>query len=926
MATLAQRIQQEPDAFRVFLLLVNYRSGGVAGQQWFSDREWRFGPSVAYGHINPDPRLRGGLNVETIGDDGGLLGGVIAVDEGVWELVNLDGALDAWRGYFVDGQVMIGWMVGKLSDGTLVGLDDVLNEPVFKGVGVGRPKRSWDLLRIKAQSAGYQLERPINPRLFSPPCPHFPATTAGCINFGNVWNQTGTHTIEAWVEVTDPTVSGQKVWDKDTGTSGWGLEVGTAGAGTVRYFCRQQTPVNTDTGVVVTLATWVHVAVVVDTTAGTRKVYINGVLTVTSSGVVGSPATNAANFRVGSGLGGRTSQGRVWNTARSVTQIRGNMYLPLVGNETGLVANPGMEDGRGATTSDTKTGSVITGSLDSSVTWTTSDWCEPSLVGKPWPKAMGLVQDVPLLPIDPAQNIWAAALGPLPYGGAVRSNHNALAGAAYSWDLPRGLVTLVSAASGELSADVCGQVPFSGAIGFDGSTSFGTTTVTCPAGAMTLEMLVRPRTTAATTRYCGGWRNGTSAGARFLVFDTFGQNSIIVQVRNDSGVSFVARKVGLVQDRCYHVAGVLDPASGFLYLYVDGVLEASTAISGTWNTVLSTFVVARMPDAASNFLNAVLDEVRIWSVARTQAQIQTGMIAEITSGTGLVRRWGFNETSGTAATDSVAAGAMTLTAPSWTYSRITHADIVRDTLTSAAGVSAGSIDSTSSASFARDVPGDSGWLVTDSTTCREALHGILQGVGSYLVPVDSTYFMGEIELPTGTPDEACDFASWAYPLSRRPAPDEDATEASVYLISLGYSQNNARMDGSAVAGLLTTDPARFAYATQQWRRAPASDFSILTDEPQARTLEIDSALLRKADAFVVAQRMLPFYGPTRERIWFPMKAAGLPIRIFGEMRWTLVNGDGVTRLECGPPGSCFRVLRLRRVVGKSVNVEAMGFR
>ncbi len=50
----------------------------------------------------------------------------------------------------------------------------------------------------------------------------------------------------------------------------------------------------------------------------------------------------------------------------------------------------------------------------------------------------------------------------------------------------------------------------------------------------------------------------------------------------------------------------------------------------------------------------VLDETRIWNIARTQAEIQSAKNSELTSGTGLIGRWGMNEGSGTTIIDSTA--------------------------------------------------------------------------------------------------------------------------------------------------------------------------------------------------------------------------------------------------------------------------------
>ena len=47
------------------------------------------------------------------------------------------------------------------------------------------------------------------------------------------------------------------------------------------------------------------------------------------------------------------------------------------------------------------------------------------------------------------------------------------------------------------------------------------------------------------------------------------------------------------------------------------------------------------------FFGGMMDEARVWNRALTQAEIQSGMNQEITSGTGLLGRWGLNENTGT---------------------------------------------------------------------------------------------------------------------------------------------------------------------------------------------------------------------------------------------------------------------------------------
>ena len=59
---------------------------------------------------------------------------------------------------------------------------------------------------------------------------------------------------------------------------------------------------------------------------------------------------------------------------------------------------------------------------------------------------------------------------------------------------------------------------------------------------------------------------------------------------------------------------------------------------------------------AAGFFAGVVDEARVWNVVRSGAQILASRDQELTSGSGLIGRWGLNEASGTTATNSVSGG------------------------------------------------------------------------------------------------------------------------------------------------------------------------------------------------------------------------------------------------------------------------------
>ncbi|HEV8199592.1 MAG TPA: LamG-like jellyroll fold domain-containing protein [Candidatus Polarisedimenticolia bacterium] len=123
-----------------------------------------------------------------------------------------------------------------------------------------------------------------------------------------------------------------------------------------------------------------------------------------------------------------------------------------------------------------------------------------------------------------------------------------------------------------------------------------------------------------------------------------------------------------------HVALVADrtPGAQELRLYVNGDL-ASSASASLWGTNpisttdSATLGAARLGDGTLGlFFDGRMDEFRMWSVARTEAQIESTMNTQVDAATpGLLARWGMNEGTGATTQESVSLANAVLNGAAW---------------------------------------------------------------------------------------------------------------------------------------------------------------------------------------------------------------------------------------------------------------------
>lgn len=106
------------------------------------------------------------------------------------------------------------------------------------------------------------------------------------------------------------------------------------------------------------------------------------------------------------------------------------------------------------------------------------------------------------------------------------------------------------------------------------------------------------------------------------------------------------------QNQWHHVAAVV--ANGTMLLYLDGQEIANATYSGTPSANESAQNIGASTGFGGRFFDGVIDEVRVWNVARSQQEIADNISTEFTgTEAGLVAYFPMNDGSGTTATNLV---------------------------------------------------------------------------------------------------------------------------------------------------------------------------------------------------------------------------------------------------------------------------------
>lgn len=402
-------------------------------------------------------RLQSPYNVSLSLYQPGKIGGSSLPGFGDVSIINPDGQLDYLANYSWNGRpltVYLGRKGDSFSNFT----------PIFQGTSAGITGDE-DQLRLKLRDLQHLFSIPIQSSLYRGT--QNALTFNGTTQYGNATLAcpAGSMTLEAWIKLAGNTVNTLYIAGYQNNVAA-GCRVLRLAAGPTNA-CQWFVINDAGTGFAVasnlTAGVWTHLAGVLDTTANTITLYVNGVQAATTSisgtfnttlnalAVARSPYSNTGFLAMD------IDELRIWSVAQSLSSIQANMNHELNGTETGLYGDWTFNDNSGGFASDITAG-AHTLTLNNTPSWTSSYEGGPELAGKPKPLSYGKVKQKEAVLIDSSRLIYQIHDRAVQSIDAVYDKGAALTLTTdYTVDTTRGLITLLHSPAGQVTADVSGD-------------------------------------------------------------------------------------------------------------------------------------------------------------------------------------------------------------------------------------------------------------------------------------------------------------------------------------------------------------------------------------------------------------------------------------------------------------------------------------
>jgi len=433
-------------------------------------------------------------------------------------------------------------------------------------------------------------------------------------------------TIEAWIKPND--------------ISGTEYIVGKAAAYTLSMANAElQFAVNGEgrstTTVGLTANTWQHVALTFDNAGKLAKFYVDGEFVEAIQFTNALTASNnvldiGALLSTSDDWNGQLADVRLWNVARTGAEIAENFNRPVSGNEGGaLVAHYTFDEASGATATDSA------GSNNGTITGATRVDLAPDVFGTKLTVQENETAQGQMTPSDVVGTAtYSVQTAPNNAGTvSIDSNGNWTYTPAANFngtetftlratDGTRNddetITVTVNAVSGK-SVDVSGSV-----LALDGSNDYAT--VRHDAGlnnsVWTIETWFQTSSHTASGDSNIGRLISKAQGTGGNQFSIYMSQGKLNLVTNGLDTSTVTTTDTYNDGAWHHVSGVYDGST--LKLYVDGDLVQQASVSGTPTLDTKDLNMGAFDDGsgATQFFNGKLDEVRVWTEARTDAEIR----------------------------------------------------------------------------------------------------------------------------------------------------------------------------------------------------------------------------------------------------------------------------------------------------------------
>ena len=811
--------------------------------------------------------------------------------------------LDGLRTIAFDGWSIKIYLVGTLSSGAVIGWSLASANPIFVGTFFGDAivNETQTKLNVRDMQQLLSTDAQVNLYRGMSHCLTFNGTSQSATFTGLA--SLAAKTIEFWMRCKGSTGALQVVaWQGSSWAANaldWSIHVDTSGHLNAQpYNGGSSASTITSSGHDYRDGLWHHVCLTIDATPIATFLVDGNLVGATTPGAF---TTRTGNLTFGYNgtsdwFDGEIDEIRFWNT--NLTQLEIQTYMNVE-----RVADPRMRgywqcnDNLGSAPADTS-GNGLTGALTGqtgSNMWTWSGEGYSDLAGQQKPYCLGPVLEMAPTCVDPGRLIYQVHDGQLLSVPNLYDKAAALT-VTTQWvvlDVNRGFVQLLTNPQGTVTAQV---VPnsnvFGSAVQYDGASGHASGTVSCPAGSMTMECLAYSAKTGS-TQLLVDYNNGSAAGLRRLILDA--SNNLTFRVRNDAATIFSTPNYLLPTGQWHWIAGVLDTSNLLAIVYVDGVNVAQVTVTGTFSTALSAFHLAY--DGTGNFINGNLDQVRLWNVARTQAAIAADLMHELPPvTTGLVHSWRCDENTGSTLTDNVSGGVnLTLAGTtSWVASRMSVADLVKAFVTSRGPLSESQLDTAAFVAMNAAQPGDAYYLLEGGKqqTFLNVLDALINWNGFFSSTRAGLLTLGVLNPPVGNSSGDFDDSSIMSDLTVDSALDNtsgtsaQALNVPYYAVKLNFAENNSPTLPKDAAGIITTTPVRYSFATNAWRSITLSNPGVKTAYPRSTILEVDSSLANRPDALAACLALLTIYASRHDLYDVTLLAQPLSIDVGKEISLT----------------------------------------